>query len=389
MFHRLCPLSKNHSFFLFGPRGSGKSTLLKEIYKDEPDIIWIDLLDPIEEEAFIKNPRLLIERWEIKKECGWIVIDEIQKVPKLLDLVHLMIEKHRIKFALTGSSARKLKRGGANLLAGRAFVFNLYPLTSFELKDSFNLNCVLQYGLLPEIFHIEDTLDKNRFLKAYALTYLKEEILVEGLLRKAEPFRKFLEVAATSNGEIINYSNIARDCAVDFKTVQSYYEILQDTLVGTYLDSYARSVRTKQISAPKFYFFDTGLVRALKDHLEVPLKASTYSYGRVFEHFIFLECFKLNHYMEKNFKFSFLKTADGLEVDLIIETPSETFFIEIKSSKSVSQKDLKHLRKIKKEIRNSRCYVLSCENTPRLVDDIKIMPWHEGIMEIFEFENFF
>ncbi len=201
-----------------------------------------------------------------------MLLDEIQKVPKLLDEVHRLIEEKTDKiFILTGSSARKLKHGGANLLAGRAFVYHLFTLSCFELKEKFDLEKALHWGTLPKIFSLDGDSEKSEFLRSYADTYLKEEIWNEQVVRKLQPFRRFLEVAAQCNGKIINYANIARDVGVDDKTIKEYFCILEDTMIGFFLEPFRNSFRKRLVEKPKFYFFDTGIVRSLSRRLSVPL----------------------------------------------------------------------------------------------------------------------
>ena len=269
-----------------------------------------------------------------------VVIDEIQKIPKLLNVVHKLIEETQKKFVMTGSSARKLKYGGANLLAGRAFVYHLFPFTFLELKKNFDSDQALMFGLLPKIIEFDTYEERVAFLQAYSYTYLKEEIFSEQLIRKLDPFRRFLEVAAQTNGKIINYSNIARDVGVDDKTVKEYFSILEDTLIGFFLEPFHHSFRKRLSSKPKFYFFDIGVTRALARHLSIPLRAQTSAYGEAFEHFIILECIKLASYQNKEFRFSYLSTKDDAEIDLVVERPGQPLlFIEIKSKKSVQPTD--------------------------------------------------
>ncbi|MCB0362860.1 MAG: ATP-binding protein, partial [Bdellovibrionales bacterium] len=221
MVRRTQKLSKNNSLFLFGARGTGKTTLLRELYSNT-NPLWIDLLSDKDEDRFGRNPDELSQVLKTG-QYNCVVIDEIQKAPKLLDIVHREIEKYKkIQFVLTGSSARKLKRGSANLLAGRAFTYHLFPLTYDELGDQFDLHSVLEFGSLPKLLDFSNSDEKNEFLRSYVKTYLREEIQVEQLIRKLNPFRDFLEIAAQCNGKIINYSKIARDVGVDDKTIQNY-----------------------------------------------------------------------------------------------------------------------------------------------------------------------
>ena len=268
MLNRIAKLSQSNSFFILGPRGSGKSTLIKQKYSKNN--LYIDLLEPQTEDRYRLNPESLKQELAGKPQLKKVIIDEVQKLPRLLDVAHQLIEEKNIQFILSGSSARKLKRGGSNLLAGRAFVFYLHPFTSKELGQSFDLNTALCWGLLPHLFNLKSNSDKEEYLKAYALTYLKEEIQLEQIVRKLSPFRKFLEIAAQMNGKVINYTKIARDIGVDTTTVQNYYSILEETLVGFYLNPYHSSIRKSQRLSPKFYLFDTGVCRALKGTLKVP-----------------------------------------------------------------------------------------------------------------------
>ena len=244
-FSRLCKLPKSHSFFLFGARGTGKTSLLHECLKGKKTM-WIDFLDQKIEDRYARNPGLLFDELvETHRDIEWVIIDEVQRVPQILNTVHRIIENKDWKppfIALTGSSARKLKRGGANLLAGRAFVKNLYPLTHLELGEAFDLEQVLNFGSLPKIFSfdgLEDATGPSDFLTSYALTYLKEEVWAEHLIEQIEPFRLFLEIAAQTSGQIINFAKIARDVNVDEKTVKKYFQILEDTLLGFILEPVA------------------------------------------------------------------------------------------------------------------------------------------------------
>ena len=373
----------NRSFFLFGARGTGKSTFLRQHFAQQ-EVLWLDLLLPEEEDRYASRPHLLSEQIAARADpAGWVIIDEIQKVPKLLNLVHSQIESTGTRFALTGSSARKLKRGSVNLLAGRAFVYHLFPFTTGELGPSFDLDTALAFGTLPGLLELHTLDDKADFLRAYALTYLKEEVWGEHLVRNLDPFRAFIEIAAQCNGELVNFSRIARGVGVDTKTVQSYFQILEDTLVAYTLEPYHRSVRKRQSQAPRFYLFDTGVCRALSRTLNVPLNPGTYAYGRAFEHFVVTEALRRSDYLKNDFRFSYLRTKDGAEVDLVIERPGQpTVLVEIKSSTQVDPSDLRHLRAFAQDIPNAIAVCLSRESLPRLVDGVRILPWQQGLNEI-------
>lgn len=386
MLKRIQNLDLENSFFLFGARGTGKSTLLQHIFKDCKHHYY-DFLDPDTEELFAKNPKELDFQLEIFEKRGveWVVFDEIQKVPKLLDVIHKWIEKSSLKFALTGSSGRKLKRGVSNLLAGRAFVYYLYPLTHLELQDNFNLTDILKWGALPKILSYKTDRSKAKYLRAYTQTYLKEEIVAEQIVRNLNPFRNFLEVAAQSNTKIINYSKLARDVGVDVKTVQSYFQILEDTLIGYLLMPFHQSFRKRQAGNPKFYFMDMGVKRALERSLTLDINQSTYEYGLAFEHFIISELIRLNEYFEKDWKFFYLMTSHGAEIDLIIDRPGqERALIEIKSKNTVSERDVAVLNRFKKDGLAGEYICLSRDRHDKLISGINCLHWKSGLKHLIE-----
>jgi predicted AAA+ superfamily ATPase len=344
------------------------------------DPLWIDLLDPVEEDAFLRDPRELDRRaGSLPPGRRWVVIDEIQKAPRLLDVVHKLIEGKKVLFALTGSSARKLKRGASNLLAGRAFVHHLHPLTSGELGARFALDDALAWGTLPEIFTLATVHEKARYLRAYALTYLKEEVAAEQFLRRLAPFRQFLEVAAQMNGQVLNYKKIAGQVGVDSKTVMSYFTLLEDTLVGFHLPAYHRSLRKQHLSHPKFYLFDPGVKRALEMSLDQTLNPRTFGYGAAFEHFVILELTRLNDYFEKDFVFSYVKTYDGREADLVVRRPGKPeAFVEIKSTERVGEKDVASLVDFSEEIPGAEYFCFSRDPHPKKIGPVHCLPWTDA-----------
>lgn len=385
MIKRILQLPEQQSVFLFGARGTGKTSLLHALFKEQ-DTCFVDLLDLEQETQFLRDPERLGRLVdELPRYCKRVVLDEIQKVPRLLDVVHRKLEERKRKglplpFVMTGSSARKLKRGASNLLAGRAFVFHLFPLTCAELGSQFHLQTALEYGTLPEAWCLQEKDLKARYLEAYSRTYLKEEVWNEQIVRKLEPFGSFLEVAAQMNGEIVNYAKIARDVGVDTKTVQSYFQILEDTLLGFSVPAYHRSLRKRQLTNPKFYFFDTGVKRALDRTLTVPLLPHTSAFGNAFEHFVFLELARRSEYLNKNFRFFYLKTHDGAEIDLVIERPGEPLaLVEIKSATRVDPKNAKHLETFSREFGRAQAYLLSLAPTPEKIKHVRALPWQEGI----------
>jgi len=386
MFSRLLTFSKQHSFFLFGARGVGKSTLLMERCLPSQTLI-VNLLDPMEEDRFARHPNALIEIVEaLPAKVTHVVIDEIQKVPKLLDVVHLLIETRQCKkqFILTGSSARKLKTAGVNLLAGRAFVYHLFPFSFLELGETFDLQTALTFGTLPGLTPLKTQADKQLFLKAYALTYLKEEIWAEQMIKKLDPFRRFLTVAAQCHGKMLNYSNVAKDVGVEDKTIKNYFSLLEDTLIGFCLKPYRHSFRKRLALAPKFYFHDIGVARALADMLTVIPKSGTSYYGELFESFVIAECLKLSSYAQNDFRFSYLRTGAGVEIDLVVERPGKPLLlVEIKSSDDIRAGDLSNLNKIASELGACEAICLCQEPRRKTIGQVKVWPWRKGIQAFF------
>jgi uncharacterized protein len=381
---RLLKLIKNHSIFLFGPRGVGKSTLIRHYFQENFSVTF-NLLKADTQERLLKNPDELSQIVQaLPNHITHVVIDEIQKVPKLLDVIHDLIETTDKYFIMTGSSARKLKAGAANLLAGRAFVNHLHPFSVFEVEEKFSLEEALQWGMLPKIFEYPDDDTKIRYLQAYAHTYLKEEVWEEHIVRELEPFRRFLEVAAQMNGKIINYSNIARDVGIDDKTVKNYYTILEDTLLGFLLEGFEHSFRKRLTIKPKFYFFDAGVTRALGRLLTVPLVPSTAAYGESFEHFVILECFKLRDLYHSEYRFSYLKTKDDLEIDLVVERPGQPIlFIEIKSSTRVTKELISSFITITRDFGECEAVCFSDDPLEKMIDHVRILPWKTGLERYF------
>ena len=388
MIQRMPSLSQNNSFFLFGARGTGKSTLIESRYLSQ-DTLWIDLLLYEEEEKFSQNPDellLILDQKNYKK----VVIDEIQKVPKVLDIVQkCMRKKPHIQFILTGSSARKLKRGSGNLLAGRAFPYYLFPFSLFELSINTRIHDILEFGSLPEVLNKKTKQDKIDFLKGYTQTYLKEEIISEQIIRKLNPFKNFLRIAGQQNGKIVNYSHIAKDIRADDKTVKNYFSILEDTLLGFLLPAYHRSFRKQQALSPKFYFFDTGVKRALDKQINIPLMSRTHDYGNAFEHRMILECFYLNEYLRTDFNFYHLRTKEGQEIDLIIERPGKPdVLVEIKSTNSVQERHIKTLSRFKKDwMDNCQVQVWSQEKTNKKIQGVECLFWREALKSLFFLRN--
>lgn len=380
MIPRLLSLPKFQSYFLFGPRNTGKSTLINNYYNLNNSIMF-DLLDPLLEDRFSRDPSELSKIVKaLPEEIKYIILDEVQKIPKLLDVIHHLIESTDKYYVMTGSSARKLKHGGANLLAGRAFVYYLYPFSFLEIEDQFKLEDALNWGLLPKIIELKNPEDKKRFLDSYSHTYLKEEIWAEQFIKNLDPFRKFLEVAGQMNGKIINFHKIAVDVGVDDKTIKKYYSILEDTLIGFFLEAFKHSVRKRLSSKPKFYFFDVGVARSLARMLTIPVIPKTTLYGDAFEHFIILECMKLASYYNNDYRFSYLMTKDDVEIDLVVERPGKPLLlIEIKSNDNVLKESISSFIKLTSDFEECEAICLSNDPFAKIIDHVKILPWQEGI----------
>lgn len=376
MFHRSINLPKSHSFFLFGPRGCGKSTLLRERFTSK-NTLYIDLLEHRTESRYHKDPDLLYHDVKSRKKLDWVIIDEVQKVPKLLDLAHKCIEELKTRFILTGSSARKLRRGGANLLAGRAFLYNLFPLTAAEISDQFDLPQALTWGTLPTLFSLTSDDDKMNYLLSYTKNYLKEEILVEQIVRNIDGFRAFLEVAAQMNGKPLNYTKIGRDVGVDGKTIQSYYQILEDTLVGFNLPAYHKSVRKAQSFHTKFYFNDLGVVHALDGTLGADPAPGTSAYGQYFESFVINEIYRANSYLQKNFSLSHYETSTNQEIDMVLTKAKKTIAVEIKSSQKIDRIEVGAFERRAMAFAGAQLYFLSEDKFSTQIGRVHCVHWQE------------
>ncbi|MBT3275562.1 MAG: ATP-binding protein [Spirochaetales bacterium] len=363
-------ITERKSVFLLGPRQTGKSFLLKHTFQD---VIYYDLL---KNDLFFRlsaNPSLIREELIALKEKKLVIIDEIQKLPALLNEVHYLIENYEIKFILTGSSARKLKYGSANLLGGRALTRHLFPLTSAEIPD-YKLERIINYGSLPAFYTSPDPYED---LESYVGTYLKEEIVAEGVVRKLEHFTKFLRLAALCDTEMLNYSNIASDLGMPAKTIREYFLILEDTLIGSMLEPFTRTVKRKAISTAKFYFFDIGVSNILAERSYIKLK--TELFGKAFEHFIFLELTAYLHYSRNRSKLTFWRSKAGHEVDFLI---GDDIAIEVKGSDMVSNKHLKGLKALAEDINLRQKIVISLDPVLRKINDITIYPYKEFLSKL-------
>lgn len=385
MYKRQVNISKKHSFFLFGARGTGKSSLLEELFKNEL-CLNIDLLKPSEFDILNRDPKELTRRIEaLPAETKWVILDEVQRIPKLLNLVHYHIEKSKkqLFFALTGSSARKLKRGSANLLAGRAVVYSLFPFTHLELEKDFSLSHALEWGTLPEVVNQKDQVLKRKILQAYTHTYLREEVQAEQLIRNLDPFHQFLPIAAQMSGNIVNYSKIASQCGTSDNSVKEYFNILEDTLLGFSLPAFHESVRKRQRQSPKFYLFDNGVSRSLANLLKVPVVPQTSAYGNAFENWLICEIYRLISYAENDYSLSYLRASGDAEIDLVIDRPGiKRAIVEIKSSTQVREEDVSTLKRFAADMGDVEAICLSQDSFPKKISGVTVLPWREGLVEL-------
>lgn len=382
MLKRLLSLG-NRSFFLLGPRGTGKTSWLRETFRDRPHL-YVNLLKSAEFLAIQQDPDRLQALARAQPRGSWILIDEIQKLPGLLDDVHDLIEdpELELKFCLTGSSARKLKASGANLLAGRASTQSFYPLTPLEIGHGFDLIDALSFGGLPSVVTASSVEDKTEILASYVETYLREEIQQEAVVRKLGVFSRFLKVAAQVNAETLSLSAIARDVGVARSTVQGYFEILRDTLLGFTLPAWHPNVRVKEVSHPKFYWFDTGIVRVLQGRVGTPMHDS--EFGKIFETFLLNQLRALNAYTKQRGEFYYWRTASGVEVDCILELPGQKIGIEIKASDRWRRDFADGLQMLLAEKRIDKAYVAYTGTAKERRGDVMLIPWHELLTEIFK-----
>lgn len=363
----ILPKPCTETFFLWGPRQTGKSTLLRAAY---PDAFWIDLLKAEEFRRYLERPEIL--RQELGRYTAkppFVVIDEVQKLPVLLDEVHWLHENHGVQFALCGSSARKVRRGHANLLGGRAVRYELFGFTSRELKGQWDLDRMLNHGYLPRIYFSSRP---KRLLNAYVSNYLKEEVAAEGLVRNLPVFSEFLNAASLSDTELVNFSTIARDCGVAGQTIKQYFQILEDTLLGSWLPAYRKRPKRRVIRAPKFYFCDVGIVNFLAKRGTLALGSELY--GKAFENWCYHELQAYNLYHEAFAELSYWRLASGIEVDFVIN--SMEIAIEAKASRKVTSTHLRGLRALHEDHPDIRKrIIISCESKPRLTEDgIEILP---------------
>lgn len=377
MFERLFkkPLESRKSFFLFGPRGTGKTTWLKHHL---PRALFVNLLQSEFYNRLSANPGHL--RDLIPPDyTDWVIIDEVQRIPALLNEVHDLIEARGLNFVLTGSSARTLRRKGVNLLAGRALTYRMHPLTVTEQQDAFRLRDSLQFGHLPARFSESDP---GRYLKDYVQTYLREEVMQEGLTRNIGHFSHFLEVASFSQGATLNISSVAREAHIERSAAENYFSILEDLLIAVRLPVFSRKARRKLISHKKFYFFDTGVFRAIRP--VGPLDSDAEMDGPALETLVLQELRAVNDYHEYGYRIFFWRTRNDLEVDFVLYGPRGLLAIEIKRSTRIQPRDARALREFKKDYPPARCYLFFGGSTPLYMGDIIALPMESALTNLRE-----
>lgn len=373
MYSRLIRFPQDQSFFLFGPRGTGKSLWVRTTF---PHAFYLDLLEAELYVSLSANPQRLSSLIP-KGHSDWVIIDEVQKVPALLDEVHRLIEKEHLKFILTGSSARKLKQKSVNLLAGRALTLHLHPLTSLELGKDFDLSRSLQFGQLPMAYKL---LDPKPFLQSYVKTYLQEEIQQEGLTRNLGAFTRFLEATSFSQGSILNISSVSRECSVARKVVEQYFMILQDLLLAYLIPPFTKKAKRRLVQHPKFYFFDPGVYRVLRPR--GPLDSSSEIDGPALETLFLHELNATKDYLSLDGHIYYWRTVTGLEVDFIYYGEDNLCAFEIKRETKPRSESLRGLKAFLKDYPAAQAYFFYGGNRRLKEDGIDILPFAENLPKL-------
>lgn len=375
MYNRIFKISPDlkQSFFLFGPRGTGKTTWLKDNF---PEAVYLDLLESDLNRTLLASPEKL-ENYIPKNYTGWTILDEVQKIPALLNEVHRLIENKKYKFILTGSSARSLRKKGVDLLAGRALTYYFHPLIKKELGEKFLLSRSLKYGQLPMAY---DSPEPEKFLSSYVQTYLQEEVLQEGLTRQSGNFTRFLETASFSQGEVLNISQIAQETQIERKTVENYFGILKDLLIGIRLPVFSKRAKRKMIAHNKFYYFDTGVFRSLRP--TGPLDSESEIDGPALETLFLQEIRAINDYLSLGYKIFFWRSVSKLEVDFVLYGPKGLFAFEIKRKTNITNNDLRGIKAFRKDYPEAKCYVFCGAKREEHRNGIMIMPVEKALDEM-------
>jgi len=373
MYSRIIIPPKDKSFFLFGPRGTGKTTWVKSKF---PKALYLDLLEAELFNDLLANPQRL-EKFIPKNFSDWVVIDEVQRIPELLNEVHRLIEKYKYKFILTGSSARKIRRKRVNLLAGRALSYHLFPLTAVELAGSFDLSRSLSYGQLPCVYT-----EKNpkAYLESYVKTYLEEEIKQEGFTRNLGAFSRFLEAASFSQGSVLNISSVARDCSVERKVVENYFTILEDLLIAYKIPVFTKRAKRRLAAHPKFYFFDVGLYRTIRPAgpLDIPEEIG----GHALETLFLQELIAMNSYLTLGYNIFYWMTSNKVEVDFVLYGIKGIKAFEIKRTGKISNSMLKGLRAFQEDYPQSQAYFIYGGERRLREGEIEIIPIKEALKNL-------
>ena len=371
MYSRLITHQNKKSFFLFGPRGTGKTYWIKNQF---PNAVYLDLLEAGLFTKLLANPQRLGE-FIPQGFHDWIILDEVQKIPQLLDEVHRLIESKKYKFVLTGSSARKLKQKGVNLLAGRALTFFMHPLTAKEVGKDFNLERALECGQLPSVYQEEDP---KKYLASYVKTYLQEEVQQEGLTRNIGAFTRFLEAASFSQGSTLSITEVSRECSVDRKVAENYFKILEDLLLAIRLPVFTKRAKRRIAAHPKFYFFDVGVWRAVRPM--GPLDKPEEVGGIALESLVFQELKALNDYFDLGYTLHYWQTANKLEIDFVLYGEKGIAALEVKRTKNVQPKMLGALNAFLEDYPMAKAYLLYGGDKKLQIGKVSIIP----ITEFFE-----
>jgi predicted AAA+ superfamily ATPase len=357
--------SGKQSLFLWGARQTGKSTLLKQLF---PDGLWFDLLKSDVYRRYQKDPSQFREVIIANTTSKVVIVDEIQKLPELLNEIHWLIENYQVRFIMSGSSPRKIIRSNANLLVGRGLRYELYPFIQAEIPE-FNLLKALNNGLLPRHYLSQNP---KKMIEAYLGNYLRDEIISEAKIRNINAFNLFLEAAAFSNGEIINYTNIASECGVSSVTVRDYFQILEDTLIGRFVPSFQKKPKRRVILAPKFYYFDVGIANYLLKRGSIEIGSE--AFGNALEHFIYQELYAHSSYSDLNYSISYWRTTSQIEVDFILG--NHEVAVEVKGTNNVQSRHLKGLKSFSEEYKVKKLVIVSNDPMERSIGDITILPWN-------------
>jgi predicted AAA+ superfamily ATPase len=382
MFKRILklPLQGESSLFLFGPRGTGKTSWIKTNLKNA---LYLDLLDYSTYSTLAANPNRL-ENLIPPDYKGWVVIDEVQRVPELLNEVHRLIEHKKMRFLLTGSSARTLRRSGVNLLAGRALKYHMHPLVIQEIGSLFSLSHALQFGLLPAAV---EHADPKKYLESYVQTYIREEVLQEGLTRNIGGFARFLEVASFSQGQVLNVSEIARELSLNRLTVTNYFDILEDLLLSMRISAFTQRAKRKVIAHQKFYFFDVGIYKTLRPM--GPLDSREESEGAALETLFLQSVVAINDYYGLDYKIHFWRTLAGDEIDFVIYGPRGFHAFEIKRSSQITTKSLKGLRNFGEDYPEATLHMIFLGSQKEYHGNVKAIPFEEALQELPQLMGYF